>query len=44
MRERVELLGGTFNLESAPGEGVHITAEFPLDEPAPEDTPGEPAP
>ena len=31
MRERVELLGGTFELETAPGEGVHITAEFPLD-------------
>jgi PAS domain S-box-containing protein len=30
MRERVELLGGAFDLETAPGEGVHITAEFPL--------------
>jgi signal transduction histidine kinase len=31
MRERVALLGGTFVLETAPGAGVHITAEFPLD-------------
>lgn len=30
MRERVELLGGTFDLETSPGRGVHITAEFPL--------------
>jgi signal transduction histidine kinase len=44
MRERVELLGGTFDLETAPGEGVRITAEFPLDEPDPADPPGEPAP
>ena len=32
MRERVELLGGTLALETAPGEGVHITAEFPVAE------------
>ncbi len=38
MRERVTLLGGTFVLETAPGAGVHITAEFPL-----ESAPGEPA-
>jgi signal transduction histidine kinase len=31
MRERVSLLGGSFVLETAPGQGVHITAEFPLD-------------
>jgi signal transduction histidine kinase len=36
MRERVELLGGSFVLEAAPGDGVHITAEFPLEEPDPE--------
>jgi two-component system sensor histidine kinase UhpB len=33
MRERVELLGGSWVLEAAPGAGVHITAEFPLDVP-----------
>jgi PAS domain S-box-containing protein len=32
MRERVELLGGSFELETTPGEGVHITAEFPLED------------
>jgi PAS domain S-box-containing protein len=32
MRERAELLGGRFDLETAPGDGVHITAEFPLDD------------
>ena len=31
MRERVALLGGRFVVETAPGQGVHITAEFPLD-------------
>lgn len=35
MRERVELLGGSFDLESVPGGGVHITAAFPLDEASP---------
>jgi PAS domain S-box-containing protein len=32
MRERVELLGGRFDVETAPGEGVHLTAEFPLED------------
>jgi signal transduction histidine kinase len=30
MRERVELLGGTFFLQSAPGEGTIVRAAFPL--------------
>lgn len=30
MRERVQALGGTFDIESAPGEGVTIVAELPL--------------
>lgn len=31
MRERVELLGGQFSLESSPGQGTRITAEIPLE-------------
>lgn len=30
MRERVTLLGGQLDIESAPGRGVRVTAEFPL--------------
>jgi signal transduction histidine kinase len=30
MRERVELLGGEFVLESAPGRGTRVTGELPL--------------
>ena len=30
MRERVEILGGTMSLDSAPGEGTHITLEIPI--------------
>jgi signal transduction histidine kinase len=30
MRERAELLGGELTIESAPGAGTQITAEFPL--------------
>jgi PAS domain S-box-containing protein len=30
MRERVSLLGGRFDIRSAPGEGTRIRAEFPL--------------
>ena len=32
MRERVTLLGGSFHVETAPGEGTHLTALFPLDD------------
>lgn len=31
LRERVELLDGTVTIEAAPGAGVRVTAEFPLD-------------
>ncbi|HEV8580696.1 MAG TPA: GAF domain-containing sensor histidine kinase [Thermoanaerobaculia bacterium] len=30
MRERAEALGGTFRLDSAPGEGTRITVELPM--------------
>jgi PAS domain S-box-containing protein len=32
MRERAELLGGTFEVESAPGRGTRVTARLPIDE------------
>lgn len=31
MRERVKLLSGTFEIQSAPGEGTRIQAQIPLD-------------
>lgn len=31
MRERVELLGGTFTLETAPGQGTKVRATIPLE-------------
>jgi PAS domain S-box-containing protein len=31
MRERVEMVGGRFAIESAPGEGTTVSAEIPLD-------------
>ncbi len=33
MRRRVERLGGTFHSETAPGQGVHLTAAVPLPTP-----------
>jgi signal transduction histidine kinase len=33
MRERLESLGGTFRIESQPGQGTHIIAQLPLDLP-----------
>ncbi len=33
MRERVEMVGGTFEIESAPGQGTTIRARIPLGEP-----------
>ena len=32
MRERVDLLGGLFTLDSAPGIGTHLRADLPLGE------------
>jgi signal transduction histidine kinase len=31
MQERVSHLGGRFQLESAPGRGIHLLAQVPLD-------------
>jgi signal transduction histidine kinase len=33
MRERVELLGGTFNVQSAPNQGAVVRASLPLEQP-----------
>lgn len=33
MRERAELLGGTLVIDAAPGQGVVVTAELPIDAP-----------
>jgi signal transduction histidine kinase len=33
MRERVSHLGGKFQIESAPGEGIHLLAQVPLGNP-----------
>jgi signal transduction histidine kinase len=30
MRERVEMVGGTFSIESAPGKGTRVRAQIPL--------------
>jgi signal transduction histidine kinase len=30
MRERLEMVGGRFDVESAPGKGTTVTAEIPL--------------
>ena len=30
MRERVELLNGTFEIESSPGQGTSVRATFPV--------------
>ena len=32
MRERVEMLGGTFTIESSPGKGTTVKAEAPFDD------------
>jgi signal transduction histidine kinase len=37
MRERVEILGGTLQVESEPGRGTQVRASFPLSE-APEES------
>jgi signal transduction histidine kinase len=34
MRERLEMLGGSFDVESAPGKGTTITAKIPSNKPA----------
>jgi signal transduction histidine kinase len=35
MRERLEMVGGNFDVESAAGKGTTITAQIPLGQPAP---------
>jgi signal transduction histidine kinase len=32
MRERIEMLGGKFTIESAPGRGTTVNVEVPLDD------------
>ena len=32
MRERAALLGGRLSIESTPGSGTHLTAEFPIND------------
>jgi len=32
MRERIEMLGGTFTIESSPGKGTTVKAEVPCDD------------
>ena len=32
MRERAELLGGTLELETSPGQGTHLTARIPVEQ------------
>jgi signal transduction histidine kinase len=39
MRERVEMVGGSFSVESEPGKGTSVRAQIPID-----DSPGELAP
>ena len=38
-RERVEMVGGKFGVESAPGQGTTISAEIPITSDGPEGTP-----
>jgi signal transduction histidine kinase len=42
MRERVEALGGTLTVESAPGEGTTVVAQVPVVAPAPPAIPARP--
>lgn len=41
MRERVELLGGALEIDSAPGSGTRLSASIPLTSPASEEAAGE---
>jgi signal transduction histidine kinase len=43
MRERLEMVGGRFDVESAPGVGTTIIAEIPCDKPARGKSPVKPA-
>jgi signal transduction histidine kinase len=39
MRERVEMVGGRFEIVSAPGKGTLVRAEIPFEEPANPESP-----
>jgi len=39
-RERMEAVGGSFSLSTAPGAGLHVEARAPAGEPAREQTAG----
>ena len=41
-RERVEMIGGKFGIESAPGRGTTVSAEIPIDHDGPKDPPKNP--
>jgi len=42
MRERIEMIGGTFSLESAPGKGTTISVEIPQGSPPAKNLPSKP--
>jgi len=42
MRERIEMIGGTFSLESAPGKGTTIRVEIPPESPPAKSAPSKP--
>ena len=43
MRERIEMIGGTFSLESAPGKATTIRIEIPLGSPSAKNAPRKPS-
>jgi signal transduction histidine kinase len=42
MRERIEMVGGTFSLESTPGKGITIRVEIPPERPPAKNRPSKP--
>ncbi|GAB2566721.1 sensor histidine kinase [Leucobacter ruminantium] len=44
MRERAEQLGGTLEIDAAPGRGASVTAQLPLDAAAPDPSSEDPSP
>ena len=43
MRERIEMVGGTFSLESTPGMGATIRVEIPPERPPAKNVPSKPS-